>query len=541
VLVLALMLLPIWAVRIFPSSDGSAHLANADVLLHYFGSQGGAYREYYALNARPIPNAAGHFLLAALLSVLSPTSAEKMLVTLIVLLFPLSLGYACNAIQRGSAYLAWLALPLSIGFLLHQGFYNFCLGVCVALFFLGFWIKRHENLSPRRVMVLAGLGILLYLCHLFALIIACLGVAILAGWFTLMDCFTYGRENFRRAILPGLRGHFGWTPLALAPALLLAFLFRRFSGRPSATAHRSAWHAAIYWKKLAGLGILFSYRNAELWIAAGLAAIILIVAAIFLIRRFSAHRLLPSDALLLLTGALFVLYFERADDASTWVFIPERLTLFVWLGLVLWMAGQKAGIWHKRLLQCSACAAALALSVVHYKVYRDFAPQLDEYVDTARMIAPQSTVLPLLFNLRGCPSLCDEKPDRVTVLPFFMASGYATAELHAVDLHNYEAATDYFPVKFRAEVNPDQLLAVNIKSKKGFDRIPQYVDIAAYAQRSGGRARVDYVLIFAAPQFLDAKLRDDPATLAIQQTLNAGFKLIHTSDDAKVQLWRRND
>src|SRR4051794_29310048 len=73
VAVATVALLPIWAFKYFPSTDGGAHLANADVLLQSLRSAGSGYRAYYELSHRPLPNSLGHFLLAALMLVFRPT------------------------------------------------------------------------------------------------------------------------------------------------------------------------------------------------------------------------------------------------------------------------------------------------------------------------------------------------------------------------------------------------------------------------------------------------------------------------------------
>src|SRR5689334_3633032 len=61
---------PVWTFHYFPSTDGGAHLANADVLLQALHPSGAAYRQYYQFNHRPLPNSLGHFLLALLMLVL---------------------------------------------------------------------------------------------------------------------------------------------------------------------------------------------------------------------------------------------------------------------------------------------------------------------------------------------------------------------------------------------------------------------------------------------------------------------------------------
>jgi hypothetical protein len=65
------------------------------------------------------------------------------------------------------------------------------------------------------------------------------------------------------------------------------------------------------------------------------------------------------------------------------------------------------------------------------------------------------------------------------------AGGYLAAEHDAIDLSNYEANTDHFPVLFRAETNPYAVLG------RGIELQPACVNL-----NESGRVRVDYVLMW---------------------------------------------
>src|SRR5688572_12053009 len=126
-LTLLLHLAPIWAFKYLPTTDGAAHVANADVLRKYNDPAFDVFRKYYYVSRDPSPNLAGHLILAGLLYVAPPTVAEKILVSLYLVLFPLAACYAVRAFHCRATGLSWLAFPLTYSFLLHQGFYNFCL------------------------------------------------------------------------------------------------------------------------------------------------------------------------------------------------------------------------------------------------------------------------------------------------------------------------------------------------------------------------------------------------------------------------------
>src|SRR5690349_1299948 len=146
ILLLAMVVIaaiPVWAFRYFPTTDGGAHVANADVLLQYFRSPAGdGYRAYYELNRLPVPNALGHFVLALLMALLPALIAEKVFITLYLLLLPLSVRYAACGIRRAGGWVALLAVPLSLNWMLHQGFFNFLISVAICFFVMGYWLRR---------------------------------------------------------------------------------------------------------------------------------------------------------------------------------------------------------------------------------------------------------------------------------------------------------------------------------------------------------------------------------------------------------------
>ena len=110
-----------------------------------------------------------------------------------------------------------------------------------------------------------------------------------------------------------------------------------------------------------------------------------------------------------------------------------------------------------------------------------------------------------------------------------MISGYIAAQRNAVDLRNYEARTDHFPVRFHPHLNPYKHLAVG----RGLDEIPPKIDIANFAKQGG---QIDYVLIWAIPEHL----KDDPGTTALHEQLkSAGYERISVAGAKRTELWKR--
>ncbi|HEX7118856.1 MAG TPA: hypothetical protein VF212_08720 [Longimicrobiales bacterium] len=182
VVVLALLhLAPIWLFDFFPTQDGPSHLHNAHVLLAYDHPANTAYREYYALNLRPIPNLLGHLVLAGTMAVTPPRVAEKLFLSLVVLLTLVSLLYALDALRPGPSFAWLLPFPLLYGFPLHMGFYNFSLGVPISLFAVGYVLARPDGFTTTDALKLMLLLILAYFAHLLAWSFAIIAIGIVAA------------------------------------------------------------------------------------------------------------------------------------------------------------------------------------------------------------------------------------------------------------------------------------------------------------------------------------------------------------------------
>jgi hypothetical protein len=530
----AIAAVPVWSFKYFATTDGGAHVANADVLLQYFRPAGEAYRAYYELNHLPVPNGLGHFTLALLMTFLPARAAEKVFVTLVLVLLPLAVRYAACAVRRSGGWAAALAVPLSLNWLLHQGFYNFLISVVIFFFLLGYWLRRREGMTARRAVVLGVLGVLLYAGHLLSVTLACLSIFILACWFTASQAWRLRKAEALRweTIWPGIRSRCLLTFAGLLPAIVLVCWFQRygFTGKP--TAMKLAIKDPRFWKNLATYSIYVSYRAARerpLGIVAAMGVVLLIGAAV--VRKLGGRHWNRRDGILLLPMALAALYFTRGDAASGQLFIPQRLVFYTYLSALLFIGAASFPAWMRRSTIAVAFLLTVAATAAHWPAYRAYNQQLGEFLGMAERIEPGSTLLPLVFAPRGVPAVPDS--DGLRSMPFFSAAGYAAMERKAIDLRNYEAGLDYFPVRYRPALNPYQHLGVNTPRQRGLDQVPQRIDLARYQQQTPG-AHVDYVLLWGREA-----IADHPDALETMRQLREAYELVATSPGGRAELWRK--
>lgn len=531
----AFALIPVWSFKYFPTTDGGAHVANADVLLQYFRPAGAAYRQYYQLNPLPVPNSLGHFVLALLMSFMPPLAAEKFFISAYVLLLPLSVRYAATAVRRSAGWLAFLTVPLSLNWIFHQGFYNFLISVAGFFFLLGYWLRHRERMNAKRAIVLGLFGLLLYAGHLLSITLACAAIFILTAWFTALQAWRLRERRALswQALFPGICSRGLITFAGLLPAIALVFWFQHhgFAGKPDRM--KLAILMREFWKNLVTLPIMVSY-SARYEQPIGLAIAILLIALVLstLARKTARKDWNRRDGLIFIPLAFTALYFTRGDAASGQLFIPQRLLFYIYLTAILFLAAQRFSPWVKRSAALASAVLAIGLTIAHWPAYREYNAQLEEFLGVAERVDPQSTLLPLVMSPRGLPKVVD--PGDLRSQPFYSAAGYAAVARHAVDLRNYEAGLDYFPVRFRAELNPYKRLALMQGKQNGLDMVPQRIDIQSYLRKTPGR--IDYIVLWGANESFTGEMLNDKQALLKQ--LSHDYTLIYATPSNRTQLWR---
>jgi hypothetical protein len=532
---LAVVLVPFWSVHYLPTTDGGAHLANADIVRRFVTGTEGNFANFYTLNPRPVPNWLGHFVLAVLLAAFRPATAEKIFMSAYLILLPLAVRYALRGVKRSAGWLAILAVPLELNWITHQGFYNFCGSVVIFFLALGYWLRRRNRMNLPRAAILSVLAFVLYAGHLSSILLFAATIAILATWFTAVRLYRGCRAK-HYSLIRDAGPRMVITGLALLPAVALAVWFQRhgFEGRPPGL--KLAILNKQYWKDLLQLTILVSFKaRPEKWIAR-LTALLLwgVLAGVVIdkVRRRCLHR---RDGLLLVPAALVGLYFLQGSKAHEALFIPQRLTFYATLTLLPFLAAQRYATWARAGVAVVAALLAVAFTGAHWKPFRQYDAQLAEYIDAGDRIPSHTTFLPLIFAPRGLkPQVADTLGFRAT--PFFSADGHIAIDRRAIDLRNYEAGLDHFPVRFRPAVDPFKHLAEpDAQGNNGLMAVPQVVNIAGY--EASTHVPVEYVLLWGLPEKPESAF--DANTRRTLDLLHAEYELVFMPADKRVQLWHR--
>jgi len=434
--------IPIWSVRFFPSQDGPSHLYNARLLTALLDPANVRLREFFEFNPGLHPNLLAHALLAGLQAVVSPLLAEKILLTALVVLLPLSLLCLLRAVERGRDVYALAALPFAYHHLLHLGFYSFSLGLSLCFFTLAFFWPRRTRVTLGGVLGVNALLLLTYLAHFGPFAMALVGMAIGLAAVPLAAGEGSRGERLRRAVLGGL-------PVVPAGLLGLAYLL---AGSDGFTKYVSAEKLrTVFFERM----LLTSYTTWQEtlapWLLGCLAVALIFTAADRTRRRVG---LLPRDAFLVFSALLAVLFFTLPRWMNDGGFVNDRVFLLFFLLAWVGMAPPP------RRLAVALGAVLLACAGAHLGrlswEYARLQPELRAVTAAVERIEPHSTVA---YRQLARRSAAFERYPRY-VDPFAHVDSYYGMGEDVVLFDNYETRFDYFPLRATAaaRVDPDYVV-----------------------------------------------------------------------------------
>ena len=549
-----LYLLPLWLFTYFPTADGPVHLGSAAVLEELAQGDAPFLSTFFYPQWRVATNQLYHGLLVVLGSVMPLLTAEKLILSFYVVALPLAVLFAVRRV-RGNALAVFLVFPFIYSYIVLLGLYNLALGLVVFTVTVGVYFSyaRRPTLAKG-----AGLALLLlssYFVHVVAAASALLAIGVMAA-FKLLAFAGEGRDETRqgdtqqafaeppsvadnRTVRRGLYTRSGWlefgaTVLTFVPVVVLIGAFFLTTGRDSTSdASLSNFVGVPTMVRTfltqpsspfeVGERVLTTYTYADAFATLPWNLLFLALAGVALYRTFVGRRprergfgdlVLPA----VVVFALVVLWSPRRLGEVG--LLTERFLPFLYLLFVLWLSSKPLTprLWqHAALLGFAFAAASL---LYHLPVYATFNYDLKEYVSAAQSIDDNSTVLAIPINNYNRDASLEnglaEMVPEMRLSPFIGATGYIALERTIVDLRNYQARKDYFPLRLRPELSPDLYLtseSVPDKTSDGLSHLeypPFSIDLSRYEAETG--CTVDYVLFWGPFE----RLADDIAPLLEQ-------------------------
>lgn len=522
-ILLIIQLIPLWISRYIPTTDGPSHVYNAIVLRDYNRPDRPGFRTFFEHNDRPVPNWIAPLTLLGLCTVAPPLIAEKIMLSAYLIGFVLAMRWEMSAVRPRGGRLAIAAFPMAASFYFYEGLYSFYFGIIVFLIVIGFWIREERRPTRLKTALLSGLLVLLYFSHPMPL-----GMAYLFIGETIVWRIWLARSN--PDALQKARAAFWRNCLAAAPsfALLASFVLTEHSSRAAEEfmRHPHGWfyrlRNLISWMK--------SYQLVELGPASVVMCMIVAVTAWLLWRRAHSPRphfrkLHAFDAPFFIAALYLALFLGTPSKlGGGGAGIVMRLAGFPFFAILIWWSTQPICRRARQRLEATVAIvstlALISMVVLHARSSARLTPYLEEIENAEAQIPIGATMLPIVFS--GGADV-DSSGRRLSwgTSPLVEATDYFAGQRGIVDLDNYEAALDYFPLRFRPAVDPYTYI------------IDSGWHFANYRKRTG--QTVDYVLLWTG-----GVEGTDRTTRFISQQLAGGYDLVFVSDHSHyTRLYRR--
>jgi hypothetical protein len=376
-------LLP-WTVRHWPSQDGQNHLAVAHVLMHY-GDPGSPFPRYVDIETGFRPSTAIYGILTWLGRAMPLQTAEKLLVSVAIVLIPSSLLLLVRrALPRRSVNVL-LALPFAVGWAFAMGFLSFLLALGLGLLTLALaWDAPGEHPGVPK----------LGLRHAFAAVtyFACV-------WFHPVGAMITGL-CFLLLEGPRLRTPSAWLRIAAVVTPGALFLVVSY-----ALAHPAPQSSAVptetsFSDPLTLIGGLFEYHLAytPLELVPRLVALVLLVRFGYRsIRAYSPWGATAEAGVARIVLLFLVLYGVTPHALHGWYYSSTRFLLFA-SALLPALAELPARI-GRRLLVLAPALTAAVLAVQWPDIHRT-SQVMQDILDAGESIPKDSKIVPMDFTAR---------------------------------------------------------------------------------------------------------------------------------------------
>jgi hypothetical protein len=437
-----------WTAKHFVTQDGPSHLYNAVVVKDLALHPHSPYAAVYGIQRKFVSNWGTVVVFNGLVSLFGVQHAEQAMATLCVVLGFVSLGYFIRSLDpRGSPWFPILNFLLCTQFL-WIGFYNFYLGMAVFPLVAGYYVRRMGEMSlPRTAVVACGLAALFFV-HGLAMALAFLTMAVVCLWSVVsapLPLFSPMRDAVvavRAALRP-----VGWLLLAVVPTAVLACTFVGATGfRSVGGDFVSSWnnfpfHVFAGSDGRAGEQLLL-YPAMLFYMGVGAAA---------MRRREMATA---RTGVFAAAGLLFVLCLASPESAFGADALKPRLA---WAVFILGCAAAST-VGRLRPLQTPvsvfvACMMAGTLATAQRLNTASVSSAIDAYVSAMTRIPAGSTLVRVLFPRDRARARFGFQD--VVLDPLYHADALVAAQRKLVDLSDYQAGRELFPVHFSNRVPED--------------------------------------------------------------------------------------
>jgi len=466
-----------WSVPHFETQDGSSYVYSAVVARDLLFHPHSVYAPLYEFQKSVVPNWGTTIVLNVILSFVGVDHAEKLLMSLSILVGFFAFAYCLRSIAPAAAPWTPLANFILQNWLLWTGFYNFYLGTMLGLLVVGYYVRHANGLSIRRVAGLSIGLVAVFFTHLMAAALAAFAMVVIAVWI-----FVVTPTSAR------LYSSVRQTGMVLAMLFPITVLFAFFA--------RSS--PVSIWAALSMLDALTQFPLRLFVTAAGpfgeetyLWPVVLcyIAAAIALMRRAEWNT--TTGGLALATVASFLIYLAVPDAGFGGGQAKLRFVwaIFIFGGMVA-VSVQRLQVFRVPLALCVAGLFTANLFATIHTLWA-YSAAVEDYISVLDEFPPGARIVRLRYPTPDIPERYGYH--QIIRDPLRHVDGLLAARYRCIDLAEYQAPNHIFPIVFKTTVDPamQRGLWINLE---GPDRNTVDLLTRLLADPPGP---VDYVIVLA--------------------------------------------
>lgn len=532
--IIVIHLIPLFTGTFFPTSDGAAHLYNAELMKDMLLNKTPILTEFLEWNLYPDPNRFSHVYLATLLFFLPDFAAEKVVLASYLIFFPLGFRYLIKSINHQAIFLSVFSFPLMYNLSFWFGFYNFCFSMIFFFYFAGYWIRKRYQFTAKQMAVLIFFSICMYSAHPVAYVFS----IVFVGLWIISDAFRTKVEAE-----PILEMHAASIIPWRLPAVNWPFLFKQVG--VSILIYGITGGLLVYYVLHTGASTYY-YPSNLLEQFFGLAQLIplqflakdeiimlvllyqvlfcLLVVSVWRFRRVNhKHYLIVFG----MVAGLGIYYIFGPDGAAGGSAMHPRIGLLFYICVIILASFHEWRLLTRRLVYVVIVLISLGLMAMRVKELQRIQSVFSEIMTAQNYIAPQSVTLPYCFYPIDAEL---ERNFPLEYHPLKHYSNYLLLGKSAISLDNYEARTGYFPLNWKLQKinDPVQFNHLNdMMSEK------EQVRSIAFHEKMIGQP-VDYMTLVGTQSVVDKEMHTD-----VLAELDTDFELIYESEHKIIHVYRR--
>ena len=534
---ITLHVIPIWLFNNFSTADSWTHNYNTFLLNEYHFGDFSYFREFYQKNTSLDPNLFTNYFQLLIAKLFSFGVSDKIIMSLYIILFPLSIRYAIQAINKDSVFIAVLSIPITYNAVMLLGFHSFILSFPVAFFLVGYFFRHSDNWTITSAFVFSLFSVILYFTHIVAFGITFIALGIFNLVYIIQRSISPSEEvslSFNNKII---RNRLIIPFLAIIPALILIGLFL-YDHPPSASMAQEAGELPPPLARIKILATMFYYRFADTSTLVFLFPFLLLISSLvsyYIYNKWKYRQFTLYDILFAVLIAEFIVYIfiptlkvENGKGGSGG-FMEQRLVPYLLAFSILLTSVTCYTKQQKKIIIAVTSILSIGLLLMNSYYFKQVDEQLDEFFSGDHLYEPHSTLL-AITGKRGGYQADNSRLTEASNLTFIHASSKTCLNKKLIHLENVEADFGYFSMQYKNERNPFTIM--NTKNM-----VNPKIDIMSYENKTG-RAIDYYAIWLGRKTFKEGTTELDDNMQAIYTQLDKHYNKVFTSERGLMEIYK---